>query len=182
MLFNIGDLVTRNSYHNDIVFQIVDIFDDTAILKGIDVRLCADSSISDLSKAKNIKNDDDAMLTRFGDINLNREEYFYLPGKLVQIDSDQNLLDRCMKFYEKLNIKAKGIRLKESKMAQEIPNILEEYKPDILVITGHDAYYKRMGDEEDINNYKNTSNFINAIREARKLYSHNDLIIIAGAC
>ena len=36
MLFNIGDLVTRNSYHNDIVFQIVDIFDDTAILKGID--------------------------------------------------------------------------------------------------------------------------------------------------
>ena len=31
MLFNIGDLVTRNSYNNDVIFRIVDIDDDIAL-------------------------------------------------------------------------------------------------------------------------------------------------------
>ena len=29
--------------------------------------------------------------------------------------------------------------------------LLKEYKPDIVVITGHDAYYKKKGDLNDIN-------------------------------
>ena len=33
MLFNIGDLVTRNSYNNDTIFKIVDIDSDIAYLK-----------------------------------------------------------------------------------------------------------------------------------------------------
>ena len=182
MLFNIGDLVTRNSYNNDIIFKIIDIDGDIAVLNGMNIRLCADSKLDDLAKVNDAKSDDNEMLRKFGESNLNRNEYFYLPGKIVHIDGDKSFLDRCMKFYEKINVKAKGIRLKENKIASEIPKIIEEYKPDILVITGHDAYYKRMGDEENNNNYKNTTNFINAVREARKVASHNDLIIIAGAC
>ena len=182
MLFNIGDLVTRNSYQNDIIFKIVDIDNDVAILYGVDIRLCADSKIDDLVKVRKSKSSDEEILNRFGNNNLDRNEYFYLPGKVVQIDSDSDFLNRCMKFYEKVNIKAKGIKLKENKIADEIPHIIEEYKPDILVITGHDAYYKRMGNENNNNNYKNTTNFINAVREARKISSHNELIIIAGAC
>lgn len=182
MLFNVGDLVTRNSYHNDIVFEITLIDNDTAILQGKDIRLCADSLLSDLKKVNKVGNDDEEMLTRFGESNLNRNDYFYLPGKVLHIDGSKEYLDRCMKFYDKINIKAKGVRLKENEIADNIPKLLDEYKPDILVITGHDAYYKRMGDEEDSNNYKNTLNFVKAVREARKLASHNDLIIIAGAC
>ena len=87
-----------------------------------------------------------------------------------------------MKFYEKINVKAKGVRLKENEIKDHIPELLEEFKPDILVITGHDAYYKKMGNEEDSNNYKNTLNFIDAVRVARKNNSHENLIIIAGAC
>ena len=87
-----------------------------------------------------------------------------------------------MNFYEKINIKAKGIRLKEGEIKNNISNLLDEYKPDILVITGHDAYYRKMGSEEDNNNYKNTINFIDAVRVARKNYNHENLIIIAGAC
>ena len=182
MNFQIGDLVTRNSYNNDVVFQIVDIDNDIALLNGIDVRLCADSLITDLKKASKLKNDDDEMLNRFGENTLDRNQYFYLPGKVVHLDSDENFLNRCISFYKKLNIKAKGIKLKESKFADEIPQIIDKYKPDILVITGHDAYYKKMGDEENNNNYKNTNFFIDAVRTARKFGSHNDLIIIAGAC
>ena len=182
MLFNIGDKVTRNSYNNDIVFEIVDIDNDIAILKGVNIRLSADSKLDDLKHEDNIINDDDKLLNRFEDIELNRDEYFYLPGKILHIDADSDYLKRCMKFYEKINIKAKGVKLKENEIKDHIPKLLEEYKPDILVITGHDAYYKRMGNEEDNKNYKNTSNFINAVREARKISNHENLIIIAGAC
>ena len=183
MNFKIGDLVTRNSYNNDIIFQIIDINNEVAILHGVDIRLCADSLISDLTIVeRNTKDNDEDLLNRFDDMQLNRNEYFYLPGKIVHLDSDGNFLKRCMNFYEKVNVKAKGIKMKESKFAQEIPNIIDEYKPDILVITGHDAYYRKMGNEENNNNYKNTNYFINAVREARKYGSHTELIIIAGAC
>lgn len=183
MLFNIGDLVTRNSYHNDIVFEITEIEGDIAVLRGVDVRLLADSVLSDLVKVSEEKtSDDDKMLERFSDVNLDRNQYFYMPGRVIHLDSDKSFLDRCIKFYDSLNIKSKGIKMKESKMASEIPHIIEEYKPDILVITGHDAYYRKMGDEDNSDNYKNTNYFVNAVREARKVASHNDLIIVAGAC
>ena len=182
MLFNIGDLVTRNSYNNDVIFKIIDIDNDVAILQGIDIRLQADSNLDDLKKVDNIINNDNEILDRFESDKLNRDEYFYLPGKILHIDADSDYLKRCMKFYEKINIKAKGIKLREDEIEENIPKLLEEYKPDILVITGHDAYYKRMGSEEDNNNYKNTTNFIKAVREARKNSNHENLIIIAGAC
>ena len=139
MLFNIGDLVTRNSYNNDVVFRIVDIDNDIAILEGVNIRLSADSKLDDLKKEEKAHNDDNDLLDRFGENELNRSQYFYLPGKILHIDADKDYLKRCMKFYEKINIKAKGIRLKESEIKDHIPKLLEEYKPDILVITGHDA-------------------------------------------
>ena len=182
MLFNIGDLVTRNSYNNDVAFKIIDIDNDIAILQGVNIRLCADSKIDDLKKENVVSNDDSDILDRFGEKELNRDEFFYLPGKILHIDADNDYLKRCMKFYEKINIKAKGIRLKENEIKDHISKLLEEYKPDILVITGHDAYYRKMGNEEDSNNYKNTINFIDAVRIARKNNSHENLIIIAGAC
>ena len=183
MSFNIEDLVTRNSYNNDTIFKIIDIDSNVAILKGINIRLFADSEISDLKKVENNTNlnDDQTFLDRF-EVNLNRHEYFYLPGKIVHIDGDEDYLERCMNFYKKIHIKAFGINLKENEIASKIKKIIEEYNPDILVITGHDAYYKKMGSENDNNNYKNTLNFIKAVKEARKIESHDKLIIIAGAC
>lgn len=183
MEFNIGDLVTRNSYNNDTVFKIIDIDSSIAILKGVNIRLFADSNITDLKKidiGKDIK-DDKVFLDRF-DINLNRNEYFYLPGKVLHIDGDEEYLERCMEFYKQVYVKAIGIKIKEDEISLRIKSLLEEYNPDILVITGHDAYYKKMGNESDNSNYKNTLNFIKSVKEARKLKSHDKLIIIAGAC
>ena len=87
-----------------------------------------------------------------------------------------------MDFYNKVHVKAYGINLKEDLISDKIKEMLDEYNPDILVITGHDAYYKKLGDEKNNNNYKNTKNFINSVKAARKLRSHDKLIIIAGAC
>ena len=187
MLFHIGDLVTRSSHDNDLIFKITDIVGNIAYLKGINIRLLADSNLDDLNKVNESDNeveDDRLILAKVDkDIQLDRSEYFYLPGKILHIDGDEDYLRRCMNLYKKLNIMAYGACLDEVDVKSEIANYLKKLKPDILVITGHDAYYKRKGSIKDISSYKNTENFVEAVLEARKYERDQDkLIIIAGAC
>ncbi len=185
MSFHIGDLVSRNSYGNDIIFKVVSINQNMVELRGIDVRLCADSDISDLKKEDSTKlNDDKELLERFDGIGtLNRDEYFYMPGKVLHIDSDIDYLNRCMRFYDNAGIRAYGLNLSEKEVASEITKYLEDLHPDIVIITGHDSYLKNKGNKDDIHNYKNSANFVKAIENARKYEDSPDkLIIIAGAC
>lgn len=187
MFFHVGDFVTRESHDNDLIFKITDIIGDIAYLKGINLRLFADSDLSDLNKVdKNNQDivDDRLILEKVDkDINLDRSEYFYLPGKVLHIDGDEDYLRRCMNLYKKLNVMAYGVCLPEDDIKTEIVNYLEKLKPDIVVITGHDAYYKRKGSMKDISSYKNTDKFIDAVVAARKYERDQDnLIIIAGAC
>lgn len=183
--FNIGDLVTRKSHNNDTVFIITDIINDIYYLKGQNVRLIADSLQEDLIKYdnKDIEHETTFLERIKPKDTLDRTDYFYLPGKILHIDGDNEYLERCLKFYEEANIWAMGINEKEENIPLKIKNWLEEYKPNILIITGHDAYYKRKGKKDNIDSYKNSSNFIKAVQEAR-LYEreHDKLIIIAGAC
>lgn len=183
MDLKIGDLVTRNSYGNDVVFSIIGIEDNKYILKGTNIRLIADSPLSDLKKYQNESEEEERdFLAKISEpIPLNREEYFYLPGKILHIDSDEDYLNRCLDYYKKVNIWAMGIKENEKDIPQNIIKLLTEYKPNIVVITGHDAHYKKKENTEDA--YKNSKYFIEAVREARKYEnSHEKLIIIAGAC
>lgn len=185
---NIGDLVTRISHDNDIVFSIIDIEDGIYYLKGKNVRLYADSDKEDLIKY-DVHNDiekESVFQERLKDCNIGidrNNEYFYLPGKILHIDGDSEYLTRCLEYYESLNIAAIGFTRKEDEVADDIYQLLEEYQPNILVITGHDAYYKKKGNIQDIDAYKNSDKFIAAVKEARKFESsHQKLIVIAGAC
>ena len=185
MLFQVGDIVTRNSYHNDTYFVIMEITGNIAYLKGINLRLYADSDVNDLVRVDNTDVVDDERITTSitNDLNLDRSEFFYLPGKVLHIDGDEDYLKRCMSFYKKLNIMAYGLCLKEVDIKTEIKSYLEKLSPDIVVITGHDVYYKRKGSTDNVMNYKNTSNFIDAVKVARNYEKNQDkLIIIAGAC
>jgi len=90
LMYNIGDLVTRKSYDNDIVFKIIDIIEDNYILKGISIRLYADSYEEDLKLVSGeVKSDFNPEITEYR--TLDRNEYFYLPGKVLHIDSDSKL-------------------------------------------------------------------------------------------
>lgn len=178
-MYKIGDMVTRKSYENDVIFKIIDIIEDNYILKGVSVRLYADSYEDDLKLVSGeVKNDFNPKLEEYR--TLDRDEYFYLPGKVLHIDGDKDYLKKCMDFYDKNKIKAYGIYLNEEDFAGNILSLLDKYKPDILVLTGHDAYYRK---KRNNSQYKNTSNFIEAVREARKYEKSQDkLIIISGAC
>ncbi|MBR3146444.1 MAG: sporulation peptidase YabG [Bacilli bacterium] len=183
IIFKIGDLVSRISHNNDVLFRIVSINNEVARLSGVNVRLEADSSLDDLVISSNNENDREIIERNAKEFNFDRANYFYLPGKILHIDGDENYLNRSMKFYESIGIKANGLCLNEKEISLKINDLIKEYRPDIIVITGHDAYYKKKGDKDNINNYQNSGNFVKAIKEARRLERNQDkLIIIAGAC
>lgn len=178
-----GDYVTRKSYYNDTVFIVLNVSSDTYFLKGVDVRLYADSNKEDLVKVNKPKENDDFVKKFKEDFLMDRSDFFYLPPKILHIDGDEMYLKRCLNFYKEAGILAIGKYLKEEDMAKNIRSLLIEYNPDIVIISGHDAYYRKKGDITDIHNYKNTINFINAVNEARRYEkSHEKLVIIAGAC
>lgn len=184
-MYIIGDLVTRKSHDNDIIFKIISIDKDIYYLKGISVRLYADAYGDDLILYKEDYNEDDNAYTKKinSDFLVERDSFFYLPGKILHIDGDNEYLERCMNFYKKLKIRAFGVLLKEDEISGKIRDYLVELSPNIVVITGHDAYYKRESKEHIAGSYKNSDNFIKAIKKAREYEKdQNKLIIISGAC
>ena len=181
MIYQVGDYVTRESYHHDVVFKIVRIRNETAYLKGVFVRLEADAPLEDLKKYEK----EDRILEDMDDL-FNHDfkgNYFYLPGKILHIDADVDYLKRCLKFYQRHKVKAVGKRLEEKDISKNIVDLLKAYQPDIVIITGHDAYYPKRGALSDNSNYLNTKYFIHSVKEARKYEKSPDkLVIIAGAC
>ena len=87
-MFAKGDYVTRKSYNHDTVFKILNIKDGVVFLKGVDVRLFADSNEDDLVKVI-LENKKEDFVSRVKDkLILDRSEYFYLPGKILHFDAD----------------------------------------------------------------------------------------------
>ena len=106
-----------------------------------------------------------------------------MPGKVLHLDGDPEYLKICLDVYTKLGIPAIGKAIPENLQYKEVRSLLEQYNPSILVITGHDALINSKGSKKDLKNYKNTSSFIKAIKEARKYDpSLDSLVIFAGAC
>ncbi len=164
------------------VFKVINIKNGTFYLKGVEERLYADSPMEDLKPYSEDNKEADFEVEIEAD-NLERGDYFYLPPKVLHIDGDEEYLNRCLKFYKKNNIMAIGKKINEKNIYEQIMALLVEYKPDVVIITGHDAYYRKKGDIHDLKNYKNSEYFIKAVKVARKYEkSHEKLVIIAGAC
>ena len=168
-MIKIGDYVTRKKYGNDIVFKVDNIINNKYILKGIDLRLYADAEYDDLILSTISKKKEKVEIIRDRDNN-----YFLLPGIIVHIDSDKDYLEKCMEYYKKQKLKCFGFIFKEKDYKENIDKIILKCNPNIIVLTGHDAYYKKN------NTYKNSKYFIDAVKEIRKI--NKDVLIFAGAC
>lgn len=187
MDLKVGSLVTRISYNNDVVFKIIRIEDDIYYLKGLNIRLTADSLKNDLCIVDNdelsLFDDVEYINQLKEEISLDRDEYFYLPGKVLHFDGDKSYLDRCLNFYKEANIVSYGIHIEENLLPSKIVNYLNELNPDIIVITGHDSYYAKRKKLSEADLYQNTKNFIKSVQLARKYEKDPEkLVIIAGAC
>jgi len=105
------------------------------------------------------------------------------PGTVLHIDGDKEYLDTCLDEYKKLMINVVGHYVPEKEQPEKIRVLLKEYMPDILVLTGHDGLLKGKDNYTNIDSYRNSRYFINAVKEARRFNSDMDgLVIFAGAC
>lgn len=208
----IGDYVVRKSYGKDIKFKIIDIKEvgDEVyyVLKGISIRIIADSLKSDLEEVKDefeggtdkllnariheaIKkaigdrggNNKRATQTKSPKIVKDKELVFGRPGKILHIDGDATYLDNCLKVYKELQLSAVGYAIPEKEQPKRVLEIVKEVKPDIVVLTGHDGISRNVKDYLDVNNYRNSKYFIESVRLLRDYNSsYDELVIFAGAC
>lgn len=204
----IGDVVTRASYNRDVFFKVVGICDDThcATLKGINVRVLADAPMEDLVipassevreyKKEYIRHSNESMERIFYRRELDKQRrftrnnnddgsngFFDVPGMVLHIDGDEEYLQLCMTTYRQLEVEAQGFSISEKEQPKKLMNLLLEYNPDILVITGHDGLLKDRRDFNDVGSYRNSTHFMESVKIARRYEpSLDDLVIFAGAC
>ncbi|MBW7477382.1 sporulation peptidase YabG [Paenibacillus oenotherae] len=206
-----GDLVVRKSYGGDVIFRIatIDQHQQAAVIKGTDYRLIADAPIPDLSvvrdpevtgAAKQVRIKVDESMQRMREqreqqVQQNESElrrasnqnqpYFEVPGKVLHLDGDSNYLKKSMQLYTQMRVPAYGLHVHESQMPDMVYRLLLQLKPDIIVITGHDGVLKNRISKDlySLTSYKNSQNFVNAVKVAREYEKNRDgLIVIAGAC
>ena len=65
-----------------------------------------------------------------------------------------------------LNVIVKNIP--EYRQPRVIYSLLKVYKPDILVVTGHDGMIKKGTGFYDLYNYRNSRYFVETVKEARR--------------
>lgn len=208
----IGDLVIRTSHAGDIVFKVTNMYQKETgewccDLKGMYLRLIADAPLDDLELVDQLKlkqaiiDSEDLhndglkriMMRRGRDRNrmaMHRSEAakkfdcFDIPGKVLHLDGDEEYLKMCLKTYKQLNIEAIGRCIDEAAQSKQVIALIDEYRPDILVLTGHDALLG--GGKKDLGNvanYRNSQYFIESVKQARIFEpALDDLVIFAGAC
>ncbi len=171
----INSLVTRISHQHDVIFRVINIIDNKALLQGEIYRLVADAPLNDLKEYEN-KN---KIVLSLPVINFDAK---LLRGKILHLDGDEFYLKKAMEAYRHYHIDADGYFIKESDMPKFISQLINKHRPDVLVITGHDSLFKGQN-VSDINSYRNSKYFVETIRMARSIINSKDeLVIVAGAC
>ncbi len=196
-----GDIVGRLSYNKDIIFVVDRIIktkanEEIAILKGITIRIEANSPVEDLELIENktieehVRNFEERVIKRIEKQEkllkqngyLFRERLVVYTGRILHIDGDRKYAEKSHRYYKKIGLNAIVKNIPERKQAILIPNMLQRYNPDILVLTGHDGMIKKGTQFNNLYNYRNSRYFIKAVEQARKQSLKKDLVIFAGAC
>lgn len=207
MTIQVGDVVGRLSYDCDVLFRVLAIERGVATLVGEEMRLLADAPVTDLKKMsakeretdkKRQKEREDVSYRLFrqdAKLMKRRQEYqaasgyeetphfFEMRGRVLHLDGDLNYLNRCTALYEKFGVPVYGVHMEEKEMPTQMASLMEMVQPDIVVITGHDAYSKAKGNRDELKAYRHTKYFADCVRIARTtVQSRDDLLIFAGAC
>ena len=108
----------------------------------------------------------------------------YITGKILHLDGDRKYSEKSFRYYQKMGLTATVKNIPEYKQPKVVYNLLSYYKPDILIVTGHDGMIRKGKGFNDIYNYKNSKYFIQTVKEARRYErdSKKELAIFAGAC
>ena len=199
-----GTFVYRKSQSKDVIFTVEKVINTkekkTVLLKGVLERVLIESSIEDLviDDRKIIKEKLNYLDTRINNrieksyyknyqynlSNNNRIQEKIITGKILHLDGDKKYSQKSYNYYKKVGLNAIIKNIPEFKQPKVVYNLLKIYKPDILIVTGHDGMFNKDKNFNDIQNYRNSKYFINTVKEARRYdaETNSHLVIFAGAC
>ena len=171
MGIQLNQIVGRKSYKCDIPFRVIRIYKlngkPYCLLYGEDIRLIADAPLDDLvvldhqrrnellAPYQELVEQSNYLFRQDHQFLKEKKEYeatagslpdfqlFQLPGRVLHIDGDPNYLKKCLALYKKLGVPVFGIYCDEKDMPDQVPVWVDQFRPDILVITGHDSYSKQ---------------------------------------
>lgn len=195
----IGDIVARKSYGGDLFFKIVNIKENPngkriCVLKGVAYRVEADADMEDLvlHDTRQVFMDIHREAAQIRMENSQRGLADFLPifswlrgraGRILHVDSSSDFMQRCLEYYREAGIRAIGKTVSESDQPKVVRRLLEQARPDILVLTGHDSLKKNTGRRDSLDSYSNSKYYIEAVKIARKYEPDREkLFIFAGAC
>lgn len=208
-----GDIVARKSYNADMMFKVIETLEgeedgisySIAMLKGIESRLIASAPFSDLIKLdqeeverrrENMINESKSRLrhiyrqritrnTSVGWRGPNQQPYTFqeFPGTVLHLDGDPDYMQECVNYYNQMKIPVIAQFVEEKEQPRVVRRLLEEYHPDILILTGHDGLIVSKKNKHEVGSYYHTKYFVEAVKEARRYDINKDsLVIFAGAC
>lgn len=179
-----GDIVGRVSYSKDIFFIVDKIIktsfnNEYAILKGLNIRIMADSPVDDLElisrsdvlksiKISEIYLEESVKKAKDKIFNTLKRQKIYT-GKILHIDGDRKYSDKSIKYYSKAGLNAIVKNIPEYRQSRVIIPLLNKYNPDILIITGHDAMLKKGSNYNNIYNYRNSRPFHKHSKRSKKM-------------
>lgn len=164
-----------------IVYEKINQDGEYILLKGYTHRIIRKTNIDNIEVASTDLIEKETKLSkRYLSLNNNIRNNKLLFGTVLHIDGDKDYLESCLSFYKKMDIYTWGIYIKEKEIKDKIIDILNELTPDIVVITGHDAFNGK--DKKDICNYENSQTYIDIVRKIRTKYHKDELVVIVGAC
>ena len=187
-----GAIVTKISDNKNVLFKVEKIIksskNEEALLKGLFVRIIERIALKDLKvvdrkEVNKYIEDTNRLLEKKIYKRKNRQDLKQIKtGSILHIDGDRRYTEKSYRYYKKLGLNSIVKFLPEEKQELYISHLLSKYKPDILVITGHDGMIRKGKCFNDLYNYINSKYFINTVRKAREWDTKKELVIFAGAC
>ena len=179
-----GDIVGRKSYDKDIFFVVDRILksrlnNEFAILKGLNIRVLADSPIEDLEVISKQEIIDSVKLSEMDierrinkykiDNKLIRQKRY--TGKILHLDGDRKYSEKSARYYNRIGLNAIVKNIPESRQSKIVISLLNKFNPDILIVTGHDAMLKNGTNYNNIYNYRNSRAFYKYSKRSKKMGS-----------
>ena len=156
-----GAIVVRKSHGKDIIFYVKRLIktkeSTIAILRGLTERIEAYSDIDDLVLVekdiiqKKLLDEKEKIQKRvdkkYGIGIISKEESRLkekiITGKILHLDGDKRYSQKSYNYYKKLGLDATVKNIPEYKQPKVVYQLLKIYKPDILIVTGHDRDDKK---------------------------------------
>ncbi len=192
-----GSWVRRRSYGQDLLFYVEEVrADGRVLLSGVEYRVTADADYADLveqraeavrgtrrRETQRLEEKIEELKRRHSKTGITHGGSFPKNVRILHLDGDPEYLHICQKYYRELGLEVYGEAIEERKQPIEVLRCLRQYRPEILVVTGHDSLPRGTENLMQEDSYRSSRYFAETVRRARATQPDMDrLVIIAGAC